>query len=411
MGQAHLYKNRVYEDRVYGQARLDDVIVELITTPDMQRLGGISQQGWNYLMMPRTNTSRLEHSIGVALLLKRLGAPQEEQIAGLLHDVPHSAFSHLADWVFDNILKEDYHERFKERSICSPHIHTVLERYGFDTKKILGATESKILDAPLPEICADRVDYCLRDIQVFGVLPRETKNAILDDLVVCDGELAFTGVEGARAFATNYMRADATIWRSPNTLAAMQIMSDVLRDALHRGAIKEADFFLTDDALYEKLRASGKSGDGGILYKLTMLTPNFKAVEDKRDYDWHIRAKVRAVDPKIKIKTDAAEGRDRDNNGVTRLSVLDDAYRGEMERFWPLVKKEISSAWLNGDSRDDRKISRGLCITDFYCCIAKSRRRSPDCARRESPSWFEKGQSRRGDLVFAGRASRVWRKL
>ena len=34
-------------------------------------------------------------------LLKKFGASTEEQIAGLIHDVSHSAFSHCIDYVLD----------------------------------------------------------------------------------------------------------------------------------------------------------------------------------------------------------------------------------------------------------------------------------------------------------------------
>lgn len=52
---------------------------------------------------------RYDHSVGVMLLIRMLGGTLEEQIAGLLHDVSHTAFSHVADYVFEN-RDEDYHE-------------------------------------------------------------------------------------------------------------------------------------------------------------------------------------------------------------------------------------------------------------------------------------------------------------
>lgn len=65
----------------------------------MQRLKGISQFRIPDKYYFKDNYSRFEHSIGVMVLLGKLGASQEEQIAGLLHDVSHKAFSHVYDWV------------------------------------------------------------------------------------------------------------------------------------------------------------------------------------------------------------------------------------------------------------------------------------------------------------------------
>lgn len=97
-------------DRLYGEADLEPVLTDLIHSKAVQRLNGIHQGGACFLVNPAWNISRCEHSIGVMLLIRRLGGSLEEQIAGLLHDVSHTAFSHVADDVF-NMENEDYHEQ------------------------------------------------------------------------------------------------------------------------------------------------------------------------------------------------------------------------------------------------------------------------------------------------------------
>jgi len=51
-------------------------------------------------------TTRFDHSVGVMLLIRKLGAGSspasallKEQVAALLHDVSHTAFSHVIDYV------------------------------------------------------------------------------------------------------------------------------------------------------------------------------------------------------------------------------------------------------------------------------------------------------------------------
>jgi len=101
-------------DRVYGEVQIDNpVLIELMHSAPLQRLKRINQAGVAQYVLPRKNITRYEHCVGVMILLKRLGASLEEQIAGLLHDVPHTAFSHVIDFVFAS-ERHDYHENFLE---------------------------------------------------------------------------------------------------------------------------------------------------------------------------------------------------------------------------------------------------------------------------------------------------------
>lgn len=99
----------IISDVLYGEFEVDVVLEELILSKPMQRLKGIHQAGASYLMNEKWNVTRFDHSVGVMLLVKKLGGSVEEQIAGLLHDVSHTAFSHVIDYVFDN-EDESYHE-------------------------------------------------------------------------------------------------------------------------------------------------------------------------------------------------------------------------------------------------------------------------------------------------------------
>ncbi|HUB93002.1 MAG TPA: HD domain-containing protein [Verrucomicrobiae bacterium] len=86
------------DDRVYGSAEVNsNVLLDLINSQPVQRLKGIAQFGIPDEFYHKQNYSRYEHSVGVMILLQRLGASEEEQIAGLLHDVSHTAFSHVID--------------------------------------------------------------------------------------------------------------------------------------------------------------------------------------------------------------------------------------------------------------------------------------------------------------------------
>src|SRR3954462_4493946 len=102
-----------WNDRVYGDVSIDHpAILALIACPTFQRLRGIRQAGPSACAFPFKTVTRFEHSLGVHLLLRRLRADGREQVAGLLHDISHTAFSHAVDFVFST-EEQAHHEGLK----------------------------------------------------------------------------------------------------------------------------------------------------------------------------------------------------------------------------------------------------------------------------------------------------------
>lgn len=116
-------------DPIYGEFELESVLVELIHSKLVQRLRNIHQAGGCYLVKKKWNVTLFENSIGVMLLIRYLRGSLNEQIAGLLHDVSHTAFSHVIDYVLDND-NEDYHEQIVRQSIFT-------SKYQIDIETIL----------------------------------------------------------------------------------------------------------------------------------------------------------------------------------------------------------------------------------------------------------------------------------
>src|SRR3954447_7860864 len=122
-------------DRVYGEVSIDDPrILALIECPTFQRLRGIRQAGPSALAFPFKTVTRYEHSLGVYLLLGRLGADRRECVAGLLHDVSHTAFSHAVDFVFSS-EEQDHHEGLKPEFLHRPDLAGALARIGYEPEE------------------------------------------------------------------------------------------------------------------------------------------------------------------------------------------------------------------------------------------------------------------------------------
>jgi len=74
----------LYNDPVYGTTELTEpVLLDLMETQAMRRARGVLQHGVSALVGVTVPTSRFDHSLGVMLLVRRLGGGLEEQIAAL----------------------------------------------------------------------------------------------------------------------------------------------------------------------------------------------------------------------------------------------------------------------------------------------------------------------------------------
>lgn len=301
------------KDRVYGKININEpVLLELIKSQPLNRLKGIKQS------LSNKNVSRWEHSLGVMLLLQKMGAGLDEQIAGLIHDVPHTAFSHVIDFVFlSSDYSHEFHEKFHEEIVKNSEIPKILDKYGYDLDKILDENNFPLLEQKIPDLCADRLDYSFRDRMGYG----EEANRIpqyINALVVKNNEIIFNDKNLAYNFAKDYLEMDYKYWSSPREVALYQILANALKIALDNNIISHDDLFKDDNFVYNKLKSSNYKE---IIVLLQKMGPNLKIEQNNKDYDFYARNKLRFVDPKFV-----------DNDSVQRVTDVFPDFRDELAR-------------------------------------------------------------------------------
>ncbi len=287
----------ILRDPIYGAVALDAPLLrDLYHSEAVQRLGDVYQGGITAFIKPERRTTRLEHSVGVMTLLQRLGAGVEEQAAGLIHDAPHTAFSHVVDFVFPN-CDHTYHEVHREEFIAASDLPAILERHDIAWRWLAEAENFSLLEQPLPALCADRLDYFLRDGLSLGRLMPSAVADFLEHLRVWEGRIVVAGLPSARWLGERFIVLDEMVWCAVQEVGWYAIMARALLAALAAGVITEADFWGIDHPLMARLRASR---DPEVQRWLALLRPDVDFVRvDDDSADLLVLPKVRAVDPPV----------------------------------------------------------------------------------------------------------------
>lgn len=319
-------------DRLYGEFEIKEkAIIEIIESKPIERLGKINQYGAIYQLYPQFFTTRREHSIGVMLLLRKLNASIEEQIAGLIHDVPHTAFSHVIDYVFGNDkLEVSYHEVIQKETYLNSELPQILDKHKLDKEKIFSIDSFSLLEKSLPDLCADRIDYILRDLVTFNLLTKKEVKNILDNLIVFDHEIILQDESAAVLMAEKVISANQRIWSSPYQIYLAKNLSEIIKLSLERSLISLEDLHGTDNRLFRKLK---EIKDPEINQLINMLTKDIVVTLNETDYQTQVYTKLRVIDPKVKIE-----------KGIKRLSAINQTFADLKNKY---TKKHSSGFKLN----------------------------------------------------------------
>ncbi|WP_099210779.1 HD domain-containing protein [Thermococcus henrietii] len=185
-------KAKIIHDGIHGSMKVTGVILELVKTPEFQRLRHIRQLGLAYLVYPGANHSRFEHSLGTWHIAKRLsdevGLDEDEslllQVGALLHDIGHGPLSHTFEGIYRHYVKERDHMRLGQDIITGRinitgdedggKIPEILENHGIEPREvadlILGRAKKPYLGQMLHGgVDVDQLDYLIRDAHYTGV--------------------------------------------------------------------------------------------------------------------------------------------------------------------------------------------------------------------------------------------------
>ena len=285
-------------DRIYGPQEIDEpIILELLASPFLERLKGVDQYGHFEAFFSGTASSRYDHSLGVFFLLRRYGASLAEQVSGLVHDVSHTVFSHCIDYLDGGDQKDQsYQDTSLSTFLAQSDLPAILNKYGYALEYILDDHNFPLKEQSLPDLCADRIDYSLRDANKFiGLTPTEIQN-ILADLSVADGRWIFKNQASAKNYAQIFFEVNQNYYCGLPSAVMLNSVGNYLNYALSKKYIRPDDLYTTDQAVLKKIN-NFLAVDPALEKLFQRLDNKVSYVNNPADYDFLVFCKSRVVDP------------------------------------------------------------------------------------------------------------------
>lgn len=289
----------IYQDRIYGQFEIEEpVILELINTYSLQRLKKVEQAGYfEPFIYSGDNLTRFEHSLGVYFLLKKYNAPLEEQIAGLIHDVSHSAFSHCIDYILieGSGKHQNHQDNVFEKFVKNSELPKILKKYNLDINYILDDENFFLKEKGLPDLCADRIDYSLRTALVYKFADRKKIDYFLNNLTVKDNEWLFKDFASAKKYADLFLKMNRENYSGLASAAMFAAVGNCLRYAMEKGYVLKDDLYTVDEIVLSKIKNNLNDEKLNLLWQ--RMNNKIGFINNPQNYDTHIFCKSRIVDP------------------------------------------------------------------------------------------------------------------
>jgi len=180
-------KSRTYHDPLHGAItlngsdRVEGLLIQLIDTPEFQRLRRIRQLDTANLTFHSGEGSRFTHSLGVMALTRRafdsIAAEHPSLkihrsvvlVAALLHDIGHAPFSHAGEEIFYT-----HHEFWTVKLIQESKIGDILRKFDPELPDRIAQVFNKKYPIPMvsqlvsSQLDCDRLDYLQRDAYFTG---------------------------------------------------------------------------------------------------------------------------------------------------------------------------------------------------------------------------------------------------
>ena len=300
-----------------------DFLLPFLEAPVLKRLADITQGcGTEYSKFYtfKVTQSRLTHSIGVALIIRHFTHDEKQTLAGLFHDISHSIFSHVGDFLLGDAENQESSEQHMNKLLSNdPVILRELNKLGITIPEVDDYTLYPIADNHGPQLSADRLEYTLSTALVFGTRTLDEIRIMYDNITTWEDEhgtpeLGFSDPLIAKQFALLALENDASIFSSYKSVVCMHFIAEILRKMMERHLITVDQMYTFTES--QAISALLNSWDAELIamWKFYEQLWTYKTYINKPESDLFIvssKTKRRYINPLVKIE-----------NIYTRVSAL-----------------------------------------------------------------------------------------
>ena len=301
-----------------------------IELPIMQRLSGIGLlcgTDWTSLYKNRFFYSRLDHSVGVALIIWNFTKDKTQTIAGLLHDVSTTVFSHVSDFRKGDALTQTSTEEPTTKMILSDSaLCKLLESDGIEPKDVVDYHIYPIADNEIPSLSADRLEYMYPSgLALDGSWTFEEIAKTYNDLIILKNEenkeeLGFKTIEMAELYCKKFCMIGHILQLNENKLC-LQLLSQIMSKAVELDVLQEEDFMtLSESKIIEKIESfiskktlSKEEQKFATMYntfrKMTKVEHTNQKLPEDKYFCVSLKVKQRYINPLVKVGANSQQAK------------------------------------------------------------------------------------------------------
>jgi HD superfamily phosphohydrolase len=279
--------HKIVRDPIHGDIKITGCLVDLLETPEVQRLHNIKQLGFAHLVFPGAHHTRFEHSLGCSMIASQIAdilalKEREKKLltcAAQLHDIGHGPFSHTLESILiqrfgvdhvdltEKLILGEYNvlDGNEKQFISAPSVYEILDKHQVNKKEIVdiirGKLSKKSYLSQLLNSTIDvyQLDYLMRDAYYTGVAYGMIDlQRLLRTMMIYKGNL--TMMRKGVSVVENILMARALMYSSVYFHKTVRIPELMLSKALEE--IPDAEpfefFRMTDAEIMVSLKTMGR---------------------------------------------------------------------------------------------------------------------------------------------------------